>query len=103
MNTDIVNSSDLGGFRDFKGSDKVKEICKSIGDERYVNAIGGMSLYDKDDFRTEGIDLRFVKSKLTPYEQLGSEFIPRLSIIDLIFSIDDMSEIKQQLRNYELI
>jgi hypothetical protein len=68
-----------------------------------VNAIGGMSLYDKDEFLSAGLDLKFVKSALAPYKQDKDVFEPGLSIIDMIFSVSEETLLLQQMQNYELI
>ena len=103
IKTEIVTSSSLGDFSECKGKDKVIAMCKALNGERYVNAIGGMSLYDKDEFQNSGLDLKFVKSAFKPYNQNSDVFEPGLSIIDLIFSIADEALVLEQLQSYELI
>ena len=103
IKTEIVVSSSLGDFSEYKGKNKVIEICKSTNADRYVNAMGGMSLYDTDEFGDVGLELKFVKSLLKPYNQNKDIFEPGLSILDIIFSISDEASLLQQLQNYELI
>ena len=103
VKTKIVTSSTLGDFSEYKGKDKVIAICKELSGDRYVNAIGGMSLYDKEEFLNFGLDLKFVKSKIKPYNQDKVAFEPGLSIIDLIFSISEEELLVEQLQSYELI
>jgi hypothetical protein len=50
----------------------------------YINAIGGLALYEQDAFAAAGIDLRFLQSRPTHYAQLGAEHVPWLSIIDVM-------------------
>ena len=71
--------------------------------KRYVNAIGGQNLYNVEDFGVRGIDLNFVKSVFTPYDQSIKQFTAGLSVLDMIFSLSDPEEINQQIRNYDLI
>lgn len=101
--TEIVTSSSIGDFSKYRGKDKVIELCKKIKADRYVNAISGMSLYDKDEFLSAGLDLKFVKSALAPYKQDKDVFEPGLSIIDMIFSISEETLLLQQMKNFELI
>ena len=54
--------------------------------DTYHNLIGGVSLYDRDSFQREGITLKFVRSELNPYPQQSAEFVPGLSIIDIIMN-----------------
>ena len=103
ISTEIVKSSSVGNFSSLKGKEKVKAICKSLGADSYVNVISGIDLYDKDDFMAVGLDLKFVKSSLAPYDQLTNGFVPGLSVLDMIFSINDTDEMQQQLQNYELV
>jgi hypothetical protein len=41
-------------------------------------------LYDTERFAREGIDPRFHKAPPTPYPQFGHDFVPFLSIIDMM-------------------
>ncbi|WP_443646886.1 WbqC family protein [Candidatus Ponderosibacter sp. Uisw_141_02] len=103
VKTEIVTSSSLGDFSEYKGKDKVIAICNRLNGERYINVIGGMSLYDKEEFQNSGLDLKFVKSKLQPYDQNSDIFVPGLSIIDMIFSIAEEASMLEQMESYELI
>lgn len=77
-------SSDLQIAHSLKNQEKVIAICKNIGADVYINPIGGIDLYSKDVFNASGINLRFLKSKSIDYKQLGNEFVPWLSIIDVM-------------------
>ena len=103
LKAEIITSSDLGDFSQEKGVDRVLEICKVLNAKRYVNAIGGQNLYNVEDFGVRGIDLIFVKSVFTPYDQSIKQFTAGLSVLDMIFSLSDPEEINQQIRNYDLI
>lgn len=84
INTEFVFSSDLGNDKSMKGKDKILDICKLMGATEYYNAIGGSELYDKKEFVENGIQLYFVNSTLEPYPQLSPQFIPYLSMIDVL-------------------
>ena len=103
IDTNIMISSKLGDFSVFKGKEKVIQICKVLNAKKYVNAIGGTVLYDKNYFDFHGVDLKFIKSNFAYYEQSNNNFVPGLSIIDLIFSINNKIEMQQQINNYEFI
>jgi len=96
-------SSFINIDHELKAQGKVIEICKARNAAKYVNPIGGISLYDKDEFKDEGIDLGFLKSNDVIYKQFNHDFIPWLSIIDvLMFNSKDM--IKDNLiSNYSII
>jgi hypothetical protein len=101
IDTEILVSSRLGDFRDDKGEDKVKAICRSLGAARYVNPIGGKDLYRKESFANDGLTLQFVASRFPEYVQGDAAFVPGLSILDLLMSVDG-SGLKRQLTAYEL-
>ena len=68
-----------------------------------MNPIGGLEMYSREAFRRRGIELRFVRSKPFEYAQFGGDFVPWLSIIDvLMFNPPDA--ITQCIQtNFELI
>lgn len=102
INTKLVLSSTIAKDNSLRGKDKVKHICHLLGADTYYNAIGGQELYDKNDFKADGVDLYFVQTNLTPYAQLGNEFVPGLSMIDVLM-FNSPTEVKQLLTNYKLV
>jgi hypothetical protein len=102
IQTKIIMSSDIEKDNSLKGQDKILEICKLLNADTYYNAIGGQELYDKSVFRVDGINLQFVQTNLTPYAQLGNEFVSGLSMIDVLM-YNSPTEVKQMLTNYKLI
>lgn len=91
IKTKIIHTSE--GLTYKKKNEGLQDIIKHFEGTHYINAIGGQSLYTKEDFATQGIDLKFIKNK--------SE-LPNTSILDLLFRYDK-EIIKQELNNYELI
>ncbi len=72
---------------DTKGMDKADrliEITKREGCNEYVNLIGGQEIYNKDYFGRNGIALYFLKTNQILYKQFKNDFIPWLSIIDIL-------------------
>lgn len=84
ITTEIRISSDIDIDHGLKNQDKVLALCAAVGASTYINAIGGMELYSKETFREKGIDLKFIQSKSFEYPQFGNEFVPWLSIIDVM-------------------
>lgn len=76
-------------------------MCKFLKTDSYINPIGGKELYDKEIFKKEGIDLRFIKSKNIEYTQFDHEFVPWLSIIDILM-FNEIEQVKSYLTEYEL-
>ena len=87
---------------DLKAQDKVIHICKMLGGTQYINAIGGQELYSFDDFKKNGLELSFLKTEFTPYKQFKNDFIPGLSMIDILM-FNSPEQIKTMLNAYSLI
>lgn len=81
---------------------KVIYICRFFQGQRYVNAIGGASLYHKKAFLHNNIELKFIKMDDIVYPQFEGEFTPNLSIIDVIMH-NKIDSIKLLLDRYQII
>ena len=80
IDTRIEVSSKLRNKNTKKGQDGILELCKLCGCDEYVNAIGGKDLYDRDEFKKNKINLRYLKTDF--------DFIQRkLSISHMDYSI----------------
>lgn len=101
ITTAIRVSSDIAIDHDLKNQDKVLALCEAVGANTYVNAIGGVELYDKGRFMGNGIDLHFLKTDEFSYAQLGDEFIPSLSIVDVMM-FNPKEAISKMLTQYSL-
>lgn len=98
----ISFSSDLSIPTSYKGQERIIEICKRKGATQYNNPIGGKSLYEKHMFKEAGITLQFLKSIKRIYPQNDtSEFIPNLSIIDVLMR-NSQNAVLEMLNEYEL-
>ncbi len=102
IDTEIIISSTLDIDHSLKGQDKVISICKKLGATDYYNAIGGQELYNVEDFKKENIDLHFLSANPIEYKQLKNEFVPWLSILDVMM-FNSVDEIKTILENYKLV
>jgi WbqC-like protein family len=103
ITTRIVVSSTITIDHELKSQNKVLALCQAMNAQAYVNAIGGMELYSKDEFRARGIELSFIRSKSFVYPQFGADFVPWLSIIDVLM-FNSLESIRECVRsNYELI
>lgn len=103
ITTPIVVSSTISIDHELKSDKKVVALCKARGATEYINPIGGTKLYNKDDFRRDGLDLYFIKSNDIVYRQFDHDFVTWLSIIDVMM-FNSRDEIKQHLINsYTLI
>ena len=102
IDTEFVLSSELEKDNSLRGEEKILQICKLLGAETYVNAIGGQELYSKERFREENISLRFLKTDEIEYAQFKNEFVPNLSIIDVMM-FNEKPRLREMLGRYELI
>jgi hypothetical protein len=100
--TQILVSSGIAIDHDLKSQDKVLALCEAVGANMYVNAIGGMALYSKADFRKRDIELKFVRSKEFEYTQFGDPFVPWLSIIDVMM-FNPVEVVQSQLTQVDLV
>ena len=102
INTEILLYSEMGHESAFRKQYRIFDICRLFGSIEYINAIGGMELYDFEEFRENGIELAFLKSDEITYPQFGGEFVPNLSIIDVMM-FNSVPEIQDMLNRYTLI
>lgn len=85
-----------------KGEDRIISICVKEKVSQYFNPIGGFALYNKSKFKAQNIDLNFLKPNTMSYKQFNNDFVPWLSIIDVLM-FNSVNDVKQQLNNYELL
>ena len=102
IQTKFLYSSEIEKNNDLKFDARIIDICKRVGADQYINAIGGKELYDKDKFAREGIELSFIDTKEIEYKQFDKEFVPTLSIIDVMM-FNSKEECRELLQRYELV
>ncbi|MBE5924242.1 MAG: hypothetical protein E7271_07230 [Lachnospiraceae bacterium] len=84
IENNTILSSSIEGLEKLRREDRIIAICRNLGADKYYNPVGGVGLYDKGIFKEKGVDLFFISPNLTPYKQFGTDFIPSLSIIDML-------------------
>ncbi len=103
IDTEILVSSTLGeDLRQLKSTVKVIEINKRLKSTQYINAIGGRELYSREIFSSHNIKLQFIQSKPVEYKQFNNDFVPWLSILDVLM-FNSAEEVNHMLSNYELL
>lgn len=102
IQTKLVVSSEIGEFTALQSQDKVMAICEALGATSYLNPIGGVDLYDKNEFARNGVELCFLKSRPFEYAQYGKPFQPFLSIIDVLM-FNSCSRVQAMLSDYEIL
>ena len=88
--TEIRISSEIDIDHGLKSQDKVLALCKALNADTYINAIGGLDLYRREDFAAEHVSLKFIKAKPFEYPQFAGQTVPWLSIIDVLCSTPSM-------------
>ena len=84
IKTQIIISSTIDCDPSLQAEQRVKAICHALSADKYINPIGGLELYSKEDFKAGGIELAFHKSRPMEYKQFSEIFEPWLSILDVI-------------------
>lgn len=101
--TDCIE--DKGFWEKFYQSDRESRMihmCRYFGEKRYINAVNGTSLYHKNTFKDEGIDLGFIKMDEIIYPQFKGPFVPDLSIIDVIMH-NKVPEVRKMLDRFQIL
>jgi hypothetical protein len=88
VDTPVISSSGVDIHPRLHGQDRVLATCQALGATEYVNPIGGLELYDGNAFRQQGIELRFLRSGLSPYRQFNNTFVDSLSVVDAMMFLD---------------
>jgi len=102
IKTELVSSSAMYQNTHLKAQERVLDICLQENATQYINPIGGLELYDTDFFNVKDIKLNFIKSKPIEYSQFKNEFVPWLSMIDVLM-FNSKEKIIEFLDNYELV
>ena len=100
--TELVLSSTIYQNGHLKAQARILDICLQEKASQYINPIGGVELYDKAIFAKNGIQLNFIKSKPVEYQQFKNDFVPWLSVIDLMM-FNDVLTIQGFLGEFELV
>ena len=66
--------------------DLIISLVKELGGDKYLSGKGASVYQSDEDFEKAGVKLEYSKYKPVRYPQLGKNFVPDLSIIDLIFN-----------------
>lgn len=102
IDTPFITSSSIKIDHKLKAEKKVIAICKERRSSYYVNPIGGLDLYNKEDFKNEGINLHFLKTSTIEYNQFDNKFISNLSIIDILM-FNSKESIQKKLKSFTLL
>jgi len=103
IRTTVHASSTIPIDHELKAQDKVIALCKALKADIYINPMGGIALYDGSTFSVHGITLNFIQPKPFEYPQFGNEFVPWLSIVDVLM-FNPLNSIRDAIAgNHEII
>lgn len=102
IDTQFIISSEKYQNKDLDREERLIEISEIEHATDYINAAGGKDLYTKEAFRNKGIKLSFIKTLPISYKQFNNEFVPWLSIIDVLM-FNSKAEIDLMLDQFELL
>jgi len=80
----FINASELNAAGN--GTDLLVSICRETGGNIYLSGEGGKGYMDEEKFKEAGIEIRYANFKQPAYKQLYGDFIPNLSVLDLLFN-----------------
>ena len=84
ITTPILVSSMLDADHSLRSQERVIALANAVGASEYINPIGGLELYSREDFARQSVALGFLRSRPIEYPQLGEGFVPWLSIVDVL-------------------
>ena len=104
IKTEFRMLSEVSDRWEYQSPEIIRRTCEYFGITDYINPSGaGMNYYEKDTFREMGINLSFLRrNEDIRYKQRSDEFVPDLSIIDLMMFCS-RSELHNILNSYHFL
>lgn len=70
-------------------SERLLRICQHFGATNYISGDSAMDYLDTDLFAANGVSVKWQKFNHPVYPQLHGEFIPYLSVLDLLLNVGE--------------
>lgn len=80
-----VRSSEIGV--DATKTERIVRLCEGLGADRYLSGTGARSYLARERFDRSSITLEYQSFTHPEYEQRFGEFIPKLSIVDVLANV----------------
>ena len=96
----IIKSSQMVGIKG-KKAELLASICQKLNCDAYISPFGSKEYLDSSNaFKKIDIPIKYFEYKHPHYKQLFDEFIPYLSVVDLIFNCgrDSLEIIKSGIK-----
>lgn len=90
INVPVYYSSELKC--ETTGTQHIIDICRTLDADVYLSGISGKGYLDRKLFESNNIKLEYQEYVSKEYKQLWGDFIPNLSIIDLMFNLGDKAK-----------
>ena len=90
MTTPILMESEID-TGDNTAEDRIIAVCKHIGADTYFSGAGGRDWMARTKFKAAGIQLEFQAFHHPVYPQLYGDFLPYMSVIDLMLNVGPRS------------
>jgi hypothetical protein len=80
---------------------RVIALVNAVNADTLINLSGGAALYPRDEFKRNGLRVRFINMDDFEYEQRSTRFWPRLSILDVLMNCG-LDTTRSMLDRYQL-
>lgn len=85
VGTELFLASEMGELPDHP-DERLIGIAKLLGASTYIAGAGGRSYMDMERYGKSGIEVVFQEFNHPVYPQLFGDFVPNLSVVDLLFN-----------------
>jgi len=86
IKTKLLRDSQMDINHDLKSSELLLAICKSLQADKYLSGPSGKKYLDLEIFNKDNIEIEFQDYHQKSYKQLFGDFVPGLSILDILFN-----------------
>lgn len=90
IKTNFSKASELN-LIDTDRNGRIIEICKSRNCEVYFSGKGAVNYHDESLFEANNVTIKYTDFSPKIYNQIHGEFVPGLSIIDLLFNENEFN------------
>ena len=97
-----LSSVEFPETKNLERAERIMTIVLKLNGDNYVNSIGGVELYNKNEFLKSDIKLNFLEPTLSKYKQFNNNFIEGLSVIDVLM-FNSKEETLQLIKNFKLL
>lgn len=89
INTKIIKSSDLNVGDIDNPNERLVKLCSHFNATHYIAGKGGKNYMDLELFKQNNIEIQWqdFPNQNTVYPQVNGDFVPGLSVIDVLFNV----------------